>query len=122
MRDEDTTTTTGGGTGQAEADGPPATDLSRAARDAVHQADPRIDRQLARMGLADPDEADPGGASGSRSGSRLVRAEDVERVDEAVAAVQETLARATRRIELLNWVVTFEGVAIAILAVLLLVR
>ena len=43
-----------------------AAELSRAAREAVRQpADPRIDRQLARMGLAD-DEDPPKTAPGPR--------------------------------------------------------
>jgi hypothetical protein len=103
-----------------------AAELSRAAREAVrHPADPRIDRQLARMGLADDDAAAPG--DGGRVAARVVRAEDVERLEAALAEAQAAsadaqarLARADRRLQLLTWAVTLEGIAVAILAVLLL--
>ncbi len=121
--------------------------LSRAARDAVRQpADPRIDRQLARMGLAP--EPEPEAAEPARVG-RAVRAEDVEalerrvaelapltgrvaaleaierRVTTAESAAQDAelaAVRARRRVDQLAWVVTAEGVAIVILTALLLLR
>jgi hypothetical protein len=105
-----------------------AAELSRAAREAVRQpADPRIDRQLARMGLA-TDEAPPAGDS-ARVPARVVRAEDLARLEddlaearEAAADAQARLGRADRRLQQLTWAVTIEGVAVALLAVLLLVR
>ena len=97
-----------------------AAELSRAAREAVRQpADPRIDRQLARMGLAD--DADPTQSSG-RAPARGGRAEDVDRIEEELASTRAALARVERRVNLVTWVVTLEGIAVAILALLLLLR
>ena len=97
-----------------------AAELSRAAREAVRQpADPRIDRQLARMGLAD--DEDPI-RNDLKAAARGVRAEDVERIEEELAATRAALGRAERRVNLVTWVVTLEGVAVAILAVLVLFR
>ena len=97
-----------------------AAELSRAAREAVRQpADPRIDRQLARMGLAD--DEDPA-QSGPRVAARGVRAEDVDRIEEELAATRASLAAVERRVNVVIWVVTLEGVAVAILALLLLLR
>jgi hypothetical protein len=97
-----------------------AAELSRAAREAVRQpADPRIDRQLARMGLAD--DEDPA-QSGPRVAARGVRAEDVDRIEEELAATRASLAAVERRVNVVIWVVTLEGAAVAILALLLLLR
>jgi hypothetical protein len=97
-----------------------AAELSRAAREAVRQpADPRIDRQLARMGLADG--ADPT-QNGPRATARGVAVENVDRIEEELAATRAALARVERRVNLVTWVVTLEGIAVAILAVLLLLR
>jgi hypothetical protein len=131
MRDEDLTThappqqmTLG-----TEADAPSreasrektqAAELSRAAREAVRHTDPRIDRQLARMGLADSEES--AGDAPMRPQVRVVRPEDVDRLEDGLMAEQATIARTNRRLNLLTWVVTFEGIAVAILAVLLLLR
>jgi hypothetical protein len=131
MRDEDLTTpaTPQQMTLGAETDVPPAAstpekaqaaELSRAAREAVRHTDPRIDRQLARMGLADPEaEADDAPV---RPQVRVVRPEDIDRLDEDVSAARVAVARANQRVNLLTWVVTAEGIAVAILALLLLFR
>jgi hypothetical protein len=131
MRDEDLTTpaTPQQMTLGAETDVPPAAstpekaqaaELSRAAREAVRHTDPRIDRQLARMGLADPEaEADDAPV---RPQVRVVRPEDMDRLDEDVSAARVAVARANQRVNLLTWVVTAEGIAVAILALLLLFR
>jgi hypothetical protein len=134
MRDQDVTSTTTPETPEQmtfadETGAPPAeptpeelqaADLSRAAREAVRQpADPRIDRQLARMGLAD--DAEPT-QSGVRAPVRAVRVEDVDRIEEELAATRAALAEIERRVNLVTWVVTLEGIAVAILAVLLLLR
>ena len=51
---------------------PSEAELSRMAREAVRQpADPRLDRQLERMGLADPPVATPAAANGSGEVARL---------------------------------------------------
>lgn len=105
-----------------------AAELSRAAREAVRQpADPRIDRQLARMGLA-TDEAPPP-EDGARVPARVVRAEDLARLEDELADAQEAAAdaqarvgRVDRRLRQLTWAVAIEGIAVALLAVLLLVR
>jgi len=130
MRDEESTTaapeqmTFADDTGTPPAEPTPeelqAAELSRAAREAVRQpADPRIDRQLARMGLAD--DEDPT-RNGLKAAGRAVRAEDVERLEEELAATRAALARAERRVNLVTWAVTLEGIAVAILAVLLFLR
>jgi hypothetical protein len=116
--------TFGDDTGTPTADPTPeelqAAELSRAAREAVRQpADPRIDRQLARMGLAD--DEDPA-QNGSRASARSVRAEDVDRIEEELAATRAALAGMERRVNVVTWVVSLEGIAVAILALLLLLR
>jgi hypothetical protein len=131
MRDEELTTpatpqqmTLGAETEVPPADASPqnaqAAELSRAAREAVRHTDPRIDRQLARMGLADT-EGETGDAP-VRPQVRVVRPEDVDRLEEDVSAARAAVARANQRVNLLTWVVTFEGIAVAILALLLLFR
>ena len=139
MRDEDLTTpaqpqqTIFGDTPEAPPTEPTpeelqAAELSRAAREAVRQpADPRIDRQLARMGLATDDAPPP--EDGARVPARVVRAEDLARLEDELAEAREAaedaqarLGRADRRLQLLTWAVTIEGIAVAVLAVLLLVR
>jgi hypothetical protein len=97
-----------------------AAELSRAAREAVRQpADPRIDRQLARMGLADDEDPTQ---NGLMTPVRGARAEDVDRIEEELTAARAALAGMERRVNLVTWVVTLEGIAVAILAVLLLLR
>ena len=97
-----------------------AAELSRAAREAVRQpADPRIDRQLARMGLADVE--DPA-MNDPRVPARGVRTEDVDRIEVELTATRAALAAVQRRVNLVTWVVTLEGVAVAILALLLVLR
>jgi hypothetical protein len=97
-----------------------AAELSRAAREAVRQpADPRIDRQLARMGLADDEDPTQ---NGLKAPARGVRAEDVDRIEEQLAATRAALTGVERRVNLVTWAVTLEGIAIAILALLLLLR
>ena len=97
-----------------------AAELSRAAREAVRQpADPRIDRQLARMGLADGDDNTQNGVRASARGARV---EDVERIEQELASTRAALATVERRVNLVTWVVTLEGVAVSILALLLLLR
>ena len=134
MRDQDVPTTTtpetleqmtfaedtGSPTGEPTPEELQAAELSRAAREAVRQpADPRIDRQLARMGLADDEDPTQ---NGPRTAARSVRAEDVDRIEEELAATRAALAGVERRMNLVTWVVTLEGIAVAILALLLLLR
>ena len=131
MRDEDLTSpaqpqqmTLGAETDTPPAEASPekqqAAELSRAAREAVRHTDPRIDRQLARMGLADSEE--PAGDTPLRPQVRVVRPEDMDRLEEELSSTRTTLARTGQRLNLLTWVVTLEGIAVAILAVLLLFR
>ena len=137
MRDQDVPTTTTPGahespeqmtfadeTGTPTAEPTPeelqAAELSRAAREAVRQpADPRIDRQLARMGLADDEDPTQ---NGPRASARSVRAEDVDRIEEELTATRAALAAMERRVNLVTWIVTLEGITVAILAVFLLLR
>jgi hypothetical protein len=97
-----------------------AAELSRAAREAVRQpADPRIDRQLARMGLADDEDPTQNSV---RSPAPSVRVEDVDRLEQELAATRAAFRSMERRLNLVTWVVTLEGIAVAILALLLLLR
>ena len=45
-----------------------------------------------------------------------------EWIEEEVAATRAALASVERRVNLVTWVVTLEGIAVAILALLLLLR
>jgi hypothetical protein len=130
MRENDPATEPAGTEdGEPPVDDETAAELSRAAREAVRQpADPRIDRQLARMGLAPPSE-DAGAATPPERPSgraaptalEMVRSE-LDGVRDTVAATRASLDRTRSRLDMLTWVVIFEGIAIAILAVLLLLR
>ncbi len=94
--------------------------LSKAAREAVRQpADPRIDRQLARMGLASPDEEE---TTASAAGTRVSRTVELEALRSKVEATGTALERVNLRLDRTNWVVALEGVAIAVLALLVLLR
>ena len=62
----------------------------------------------------------PRTAPGPRPAASAV--EDVDRIEEELAATRAALARVERRVNLVTWVVTLEGIAVAILAVLLLLR
>jgi hypothetical protein len=98
-----------------------AAELSRAAREAVRQpADPRIDRQLARMGLA-PDDA-PVEAGDPRGPARPVRAEELEAARADAAASSAALSDARTRLGRLTWIAALEAIAIVALVILLLVR
>ena len=132
-----------------EADDPTqAAELSRAAREAVRQpADPRIDRQLAWMGLADdepagaPDErladvgagaaAAPVAGSADEHGGEPVAPvpvethADVDDLDElraTVARLSAAVERAEGRFRALAVVVAVEAVAIVLVAALFLTR
>jgi hypothetical protein len=131
MRDEDLTTpappqqmTLGAEPDARQAEPNPeklqAAELSLAAREAVRHTDPRIDRQLARMGLVDP--AEPAADAPVRPQVRVVRPEDVDRLEEELSVARAAIARTTQRLNLLSWVLTAQGIAIAILALLLLFR
>jgi hypothetical protein len=91
---------------------PPPTDaeLSRIAREAVRQpADPRIDKQLARMGLTDPPEA--ADHAPSQPKSRSV----------ATDADLDGIRKEVRRLEAIVWVlVAFTGFLAVLVAVLLI--
>ena len=110
--------------GESEQERAQAAELSRAAREAVRQpADPRLDRQLARMGLAAPaTEEAPASGNVDREPSRPDRAEELEALRSTLASTGTALADVTRRVDALRWVVAIEGVAIALLAVLLMLR
>ena len=108
MRDQDVTTTTTPEqmTFADEAGTPPAeptpeelqaAQLSRAAREAVRQpADPRIDRQLARMGLADDEDPTLSGGRTPVTGfhSTIERPDSVSRVAPPTTTVK-TISAAT---------------------------
>ena len=91
---------------------PNEAELSRIAREAVHQpADPRLDRQLARMGVmetAEPRRSWPPGQATSQS---VVSSAEVERLGARV-----------RRLEMIAGVLAVAVVVLAVIAVILLVR
>lgn len=98
-----------------------AAELSRAAREAVRQpADPRIDRQLARMGLAPDDSA--GQAGDLRVPARPVRAEELEAARAEAAASAAALSSAGERLRRMTWIAALEAIGIVALVILLLVR
>ena len=103
-----------------------AAELSRAAREAVRQpADPRIERQLARMGLA-PDDA-PGESSGptdaaATSSRRGAADEEVAALRSSVDALRASADEAASRIRSLTLLAVIEAVVIVILVVVLLTR
>ena len=127
MQDDDTPVAPAGASTQAGStdatDDETAAELSRAAREAVRQpADPRIDRQLARMGLTPAPEDAPAAPPTERQLARPARTDELEQLRVTLAAAQGSLDQARRRLGVLTWVVTLEGMAIAFLAVLLLSR
>jgi hypothetical protein len=90
---------------------PNEAELSRIAREAVHQpADPRLDRQLARMGVME------GAASTERPPGQAVG-----RSIESSADVERLGAR-LRRIEIIVGVLVVVVAILAVIAVILLVR
>ena len=77
---------------KAEPEGAPSDEaLSRIAREAVHQpADPRLDRQLARLGVMDvPETVDA--ASRRTPGAPAVTAADVARLEAKLGRTQSIL-------------------------------
>jgi hypothetical protein len=89
---------------------PNEAELSRIAREAVHQpADPRLDRQLARMGVMD--SAAPAGPPNQAASQLVVSNAEVER-----------LGARLRRVEMIAWVLAAAVVVLAIISVILLVR
>ena len=93
---------------KAEATHPPTdAELSRIAREAVRQpADPRLDKQLERMGLTDaPATSAPPAAS-----------------HEAIDPTVEALTGRLRRVESIVWVLVVSVAILAVAVVLLLLR
>ncbi len=89
---------------------PNEAELSRIAREAVHQpADPRLDRQLARMGVMES-----AGAAGSPS----------QAMSQPVvsSAEVELLGARVRRLEVIAGVLTVAIVVLAVIAIAVLVR
>jgi hypothetical protein len=90
---------------------PNEAELSRIAREAVHQpADPRLDRQLARMGVMD--SAGPAAGSPSQAMSQAV----------VSSAEVELLGARVRRLEMIAGVLGVAVVVLAVIAIALLVR
>jgi hypothetical protein len=90
---------------------PNEAELSRIAREAVHQpADPRLDRQLARMGVVDTADA-AAGTPGQAASQSAVSSAEVER-----------LGSRLRRIEMTVGVLVVAVVVLAVISVILLVR
>ena len=90
---------------------PNEAELSRIAREAVHQpADPRLDRQLARMGVME---------SAGPAASPPVDATSQSVVSNAEV---ERLGARVRRLEMIAGVLAVAVVVLAVIAVILLVR
>jgi hypothetical protein len=90
---------------------PNEAELSRIAREAVHQpADPRLDRQLARMGVMDSAEQ-AAGPPGQATSQAVVSSAEVERLGVRV-----------RRLETIAGVLAAAVVVLAVILVILLVR
>ena len=90
---------------------PNEAELSRIAREAVHQpADPRLDRQLARMGVME--SAGPAAGSPSQALSQAV----------VSSAEVELLGARVRRLEMIAGVLGVAVVVLAVIAIALLVR
>ncbi len=90
---------------------PNEAELSRIAREAVHQpADPRLDRQLARMGVMETAGAaeDPTARAASQT---VVSSAEVERLGARV-----------RRVEMIAGVLAMAVVVLTVIVVILLVR
>ena len=89
---------------------PTDAELSRIAREAVRQpADPRLDRQLERMGLSDtPERAEPRASQAS------------DRPASADPELERLRAR-TRRLEAILWVLAAAVVMLAAVVVVLLI-
>jgi hypothetical protein len=124
MHDDDTHTTRGPAPegGAASPDEEPFGDLSKAARDAVRQpADPRLEAQIARLGLAS-EAAPPRRARGRRAEAEAVDPGDAERIVESLAATQSATDRLGRRVERLTYVLVGLAVILTILVVVLVVR
>jgi hypothetical protein len=86
-------------------------ELSRIAREAVHQApDPRLDKQLARMGLLDT--AEPVESAASRPAARA----------DATQAEFERLREELRRSRMNVWLLVAACVVLAIAVIVLLIR
>ena len=89
---------------------PTEAELSRIAREAVRQpADPRLDKQLERMGLTDAPAAPATTASPPKSQIAI---------DPTVGALQERL----RRVESIVWVLVAAVAVLAVAVVVLLLR
>ena len=90
---------------------PNEAELSRIAREAVHQpADPRLDRQLARMGVME--SAGPAAGSAAQPMSQAV----------VSSADVELLGARVRRLEMIAAVLAVAVVVLAVIAIALLVR
>lgn len=85
-------------------------ELSRMAREAVHQApDSRIDKQLARMGLIDGESTEPGLRQPTNAAT--------------VAPPElESLRKELRRAQAMLWVLVAVAAVLAVVVVVLLVR
>jgi hypothetical protein len=91
----------------ASAPAPTDAELSRIAREAVRQpADPRLDKQLERMGLTDAPAAAPSPAKADAT------------IDPTVEALQGRL----RRVESIVWALVVAVALLAVAVVLLLFR
>ncbi len=67
-------------------------ELSRIARQAVHQpADPRLDRQLARLGVIDPSDPADGGPAQPTAKLSVVSGADLERLHARLRRIELVL-------------------------------
>jgi len=105
----------------ASEDGPFG-DLSKAARDAVRQpADPRLEAQIARLGLS-PDAEPTRRPRLRKADAEPSLVADTERIVESLAAARSATDRLARRVEVLTYVLVGLAVVLTIVIVLTLVR
>jgi hypothetical protein len=124
MQDDDTPTTRRPSPTDDETapDDEPFGDLSKAAREAVRQpADPRLEAQIARLGLS-PDAEPPRRPRGRRTEAEPAAGAETERIVEALAATQSATDRLERRVEVLTYVLVALAVVLTILVVVVTVR
>jgi hypothetical protein len=103
----------GAGTGTPAKQDQPFGDLSEAARGVVHEpADPRLEKHLARIGLAEGDPSRPPRSSATSESGLL----------EQLARVEVSLAIANWRLQIILWLVVVLAGVVAVLAAIVITR
>lgn len=117
MNDGDTPPRRRVGNDDAGPEDEPSAALSRAARDAVRQpADPRLDAQIARLGMA-PESAVPARSRGRGATPEAGREAEVDRILAELASSAARVARLARHVQLLTYGLVGLGVVVAIVII-----